>query len=224
MSDSTNSYPVGSIVAIKSHPYFHPAPTTLYSGDQKIIPPFMAVAEWVKENPKEKKLYDPTTGDQQSDLVKYRCIWFDDNRGEFQEHWLYESMIGVVKLFEKPKKREEEPSDNLYGQVFTFSTQSWELAKRYAGKYSEKRNTKRGMPTLSKVVEKVQPSLRYVSPDLVVSGTKLNDSNAPLFSTRNGSNEQIRGRSEKLVKVMWFNYKEQKYSEQWLAEEVLVKR
>lgn len=89
-----NKYPIGCIVTFKSHPLLY---DFKIKGDGKLVPPFMIVKEVFIED-KRKKIVDDITGEQISERIKYTCVFFDDNKIEFKDVTLYES---VLKSYEE---------------------------------------------------------------------------------------------------------------------------
>lgn len=139
-----NKYPVGCIVTFKSHPLLY---DFMIKGDGKLVPPFMIVKEVFIED-KKKKIVDDITGEQIAERIKYTCVFFDDNKTDFKDVILYESMLksyeeiyiakidGVImskeadyKSLIKEASEYTVPKYN-YGNIIYFKTKKFEIFKK----------------------------------------------------------------------------------------------
>ncbi|MCD8454603.1 hypothetical protein LNJ08_09360 [Tenacibaculum finnmarkense genomovar ulcerans] len=84
-----NKFIIGDIVTLKTHPLLY---GFKIKGDGKLVPPFMIVKEIYIED-KKKKTHSEELGKQIAERIKYTCVFFDDNKTEFKEAILYESML-----------------------------------------------------------------------------------------------------------------------------------
>lgn len=139
-----NIFDVGSVVTFKTHPLLY---DRYIKGDGKLVPPFMVVKEVFFED-RKKKVVDTSNGKTIGERIKYACLFFDDNRCEFKEVIIYESMLEDYKEFyiariegekkEKIAKYESllnevskyEPPIYEYGKLVCFKTKKLELFKK----------------------------------------------------------------------------------------------
>tara|TARA_R100000935_G_scaffold58927_1_gene100218 strand:+ start:24486 stop:25292 length:807 start_codon:yes stop_codon:yes gene_type:complete len=141
--DLVNSFSVGDIVTFKTHPLLY---DFKIKGDGKLVPPFMVVKEVFFEDYK-KKIVDDSTGEIIAERIKYTCVFFDDNKSEFKDVVIYESMLASFKKFyiarieDKIKEEEEHISliDEVskythakykYGNLVYFKTKKLEILKK----------------------------------------------------------------------------------------------
>lgn len=97
---------------------------------------------------------------QSQDFIRYRCMWYNPSKGDFQEEVFFESLLMRVKsyndnLFESSKSLSEEFK---YGDAAIFRTRDFEMSKVFPehnphGRFKEVAN--------------------FIPPDLVVSGIKI---------------------------------------------------
>jgi hypothetical protein len=207
-----NKFSIGSIVTLKSHPLLI---KEKIQGDGKLVPPFMVVKEIFFED-KKKRTHSEELGKEIADKVKYTCAFFDDNKTEFKEVVLYESM-----LLKFPKDKEEFKEESLeyqFGEKIAFKTNILEVSKERESKKTThtKLNDKDGKPTNRKSETiTTQNLVNFSSPDFVLCGIKKNESLNDFYP--NGDTR--RKASETLFKVKWFNSFQMKFSEIYLPAE-----
>ncbi len=217
----THKFNVGDIVALKSHP--------LFKDHQKIIefsaqvPPLMLVKEIFYEDVKKKKIFSEELGAdfQIADLIKYTCIYFNANKSEFVEIFIYESFLESytkLKYFKEivenefAKKTIEDKllieevstygqiSKYEYGKVVQFKTKKLEQRKSYDGNSEKIANSS------------------FQTPDFLLSGIKNENINDLYYF--DGKPKKVT--SKQLFKVIWFNHFQNKYSEFYLPKEFFV--
>ncbi len=100
-----NQFIIGEIVTFKSHPLLYDLEIR---GDGKLVPPFMIVKEVYFED-KKKKVVDTSNGKTIAERIKYVCVFFDDNKTEFKEVTVYESMLLNYNKFFIARMDEKKP-------------------------------------------------------------------------------------------------------------------
>lgn len=240
-----NKYPIGCIVTFKSHPLLY---DFMIKGDGKLIPPFMIVKEVFIED-KKKKIVDDITGEQIAERIKYTCVFFDDNKTEFKEVILYESMltsykeIFIAKIDGETKYKESDyksliketseytvPKYN-YGNIIYFRTKKFEIFKKRSSIkstrdiFSEKELSKLTTEEKNKKnsfnrKETIQYVVNYSTPELILSGIKKENHDNLFYP--NGDIRKVV--SEVLYKVKWFNSYQMKFSEIYLPAECFTNK
>ncbi len=219
-----NEFEIGEIVTFKTHPLLYDLEIR---GDGKLVPPFMVVKGVFFEDEK-KKIVDTSNGKIIAERIKYTCIFFDDNKSEFKEVIVYESMLRNYTRFfiarmdgEKPIYKIEN-SDKIslitevssykdpkyvYGNIVYFKTKKLEILKKRS---STKKEIISGGKEESK--KTIQHVVNYSTPEFVLCGYKK-ELVEDLFYP-NGDRKKII--PKELFKVKWFNSYQMKFSEQYL--------
>lgn len=222
-----NNYAIGNLVTLKTHPLLY---GFRIKGDSKFVPPIMMIKEVFIEN-KKKRTYDEETGEQISDRVKYLCVYFDDNNGQFIESTVYESFLVSFKelKIERISDEGEISTDSKtiieeiggyfkiplvyeYGKVVRFITKKLEIYKK---RTSKKITEKKGVIEKDQIKSTIQYVVNYTTPDFVMCGFKKNEEKN-LFHENGLIKKQV---AENFLKVKWFNPTRQKFSEQYLPIE-----
>lgn len=227
MAELQNKHKVGDIVVHISHPLLQ---DYYIRGDGKYVPPIMLVKEIILEN-KQKRTHDESTGKQIAERIKYICIYFDDNKSEFVEVHLYESMITSIEglyigRIDDPEKLNTNHinlideilnyplrPEYVYGKILYFKTKKLEVLKK---RISKKRISK--VEGINETHKTSQYVVNYATPDFIISGFK-NEICTDLFYN-DGKPKKIV--STELVKVQWFNPIQHKFSEQYLPIELFT--
>lgn len=223
-----NKFNVSDFLVLKTHPLLE---DFRIKGDGKLVPPIMLIKEVFIESNK-KVICDEESGKKNADRIKYLCIYFDDTKSEFLEATLYESMLESfkkLKIERISKKGEVTQGDETiikeidsygipeyeYGKVVRLKTKKIEIyKKRSTRKFIVKDESKNDLD----VEEVVQYVVNYTSPDFIVCGFKKNETKNSHYP--NGSPKRII--CENLFKVKWFNFNQQKFSDQYLPEGFLT--
>lgn len=236
-----NKYPIGCIVTFKSHPLLY---DFMIKGDGKLIPPFMVVKEVFIEG-RKKKIADEVTGETIAERIKYTCVFFDDNRNEFKEVYLYESMLKSYKDIHIARFDENNKGKNLdyvslideaknfsipkysFGKIVYFRTKKFEIFKKRSSIQSTRTVlSNKKLLNLSEIEKKkknlefdkketIQYVVNYSTPEFIISGIKK-ENHENLFYP-DGSIKKVV--SEILYKVKWFNSNQMKFSEIYLPAE-----
>ncbi len=228
-----NLFSLGEIVTFKTHPLLY---GFRIKGDGKFVPPIMIVKEVFFENNK-KKIFDEITGKKIAELIKYTCIYFDDNKSEFKDVVVYETMLKSFKdLFigriDKTKNTPEtdeyislrtEVSNYVnakykYGNIVYFKTKKLEIFKKRSSKkivseFDKKKNIK-----ITEEKEITQYVVNYSTPEFIICGYKKENSENLYYS--NGNKRRIV--SNEFFKVKWFNPHLMKFSEQFLPVDCFI--
>ncbi|CAM3486163.1 hypothetical protein [Flavobacterium chungbukense] len=224
MASLNNAFKVGDIVTFKTHPLLS---DSYIKGDGKYVPPIMIIKEVFFENIK-KKTSDDVNNKEVGELIKYICVYFDDNKSEFVEVHLYEKMLESfkeLKISNKSSKSERdenkviteilsypEKPDYKYGEILYFKTKKLEILK----KRSSIKITKDKAKVLpDEVKEIIQYVVNYATPDFLACGFKIEE-HKDLFH-KDGKNKRLV--SKESVKVKWFNPINNKFSEYYLPIE-----
>lgn len=227
--EKRKDFKISDIVTLKTHPL---KDKFRIKGDVKIVPPLMMVKE-VHFEDKNKRIFDEELGKKIADNLKYLCVYFDDNRMEFKELFVYHSML--INFDELKYERISESKEITYddstklideiksyktpsyefGKIIYFKTKKLEIYKKKSSKKISLKEDKNGRAE-SKIIDNVTESLQYLvcyaSPDFIISGLKLNNEKNSFFN--DGKPRKIV--CKKLIKVLWFNSIQQKNSEQYL--------
>jgi hypothetical protein len=223
-----NQFKIGDIVTFKTHPLLY---QRYIKGDGKLVPPFMVVKEVFFED-KKKKVVDTSNGKTIAERIKYTCIFFDDNKNEFKEVMVYESMLeshkkihisriegekkektlGYESLLDEVSKYENPKYE--YGKLVFFKTKKLEIFKKRSSVKTE------FSKDLNKVEEKItyQNVVSYSTPDFIICGYKKEEEE-DLFYPNGENKKKI---SKILYKVKWFNSNQMKFSEQYLPMRCFV--
>ncbi|MBE7648575.1 hypothetical protein [Tenacibaculum finnmarkense] len=213
---------IGDIVTLKTHPLLY---GFKIKGDGKLVPPFMIVKEIYIED-KKKKTHSEELGEQIAERIKYTCVFFDDNKTEFKEAILYESMLekyDKIHIARLDKNKKEVKCDSLidetrkyvipeynYGDIVFFRTKKFEIFKK---RDSSKMIQQKGGDY--KKTTNIQYIVNYSSPDFILCGIKKNENTNDFY--QNGDKRRIV--SEILYKVKWFNANQMKFSDIYLPRE-----
>jgi len=232
MSSIHSPFPIGSIVALKSHPYTALDSSISFGGDQQSISPLMIIVETIIDS---TNLFDENLGFQSQIKGKSsqcKCLWFSTKSNQFEETWLSSNLIKLVPLdvhqnykslsklkFHKVNSNNEdqEVSENSTyegtnieidaGGLVVLITAALE-AKKEEVNYSINDNKKN-----------IKSINSFVSPVMQVIGTKKFESKEPRFNSKTGS---IRQTPDILFKCKWYNHSSEKFSEKLLPAEALT--
>jgi hypothetical protein len=222
-----NKFGIGEIVTFRTHPLLY---NREIRGDGKLIPPFMVVKEIFFET-KKKKVADDVSGKKIAERIKYTCIFFDDNRSEFKEVFLYESMLVNYTKFHiarKDGKPDDEKNTNSlieevsqyktpkykYSKIVYFKTKKLEMYKKrksFKQVFSEKEGE-------SDQKTYIQYVVNFASPEFILCGYKQDTLNDMFYP--DGSPKRIL--SNILFKIKWFNSSQMKFSEFYIPKECLI--
>lgn len=222
-----NKYTIGNLVTLKTHPLLY---GFRIKGDSKFVPPIMMIKEVFIEN-KKKRTHDEETGKQVSDRIKYLCVHFDDNQGQFIESTIYESFLSSFKELKIERISDEgeishdsktiikevesyfkAPLSYKFGKEVSFITKKLEIYKKRS---SKKITEKKGKIVKSDIKSTIQYVVNYATPDFLMCGFKKNEAKN-LFYEDGSIKKQV---AEIFLKVKWFNPIQQKFSEQYLPIE-----
>lgn len=182
------------------------------SGNLNHVSPIMIITGVHFENEK-KALFSEETGEQIADRIKYDVIWFDTKRSQFAFKTLYESYLD-----DKSSELLEASSEFNYtfGAKAKFRTTPLEMMKvkgTEAYEQPEDLNKENSTNTQKRRV------MTFTCPELLITGVKNNEK--PVIKDQS-TGEVKSTKSEKLIKVMWFNFSQQKFSEEYVPQECLT--
>ncbi|WP_299222331.1 hypothetical protein [uncultured Aquimarina sp.] len=210
-------YKIGDIVSLKSHPLFKGYLINSYSHQ---VPPLMLIQEVLVEDENKKKIYSDEMGTphQIADLVKYKCVYFDDKKSEFNEVTLYESVLesyNKLRFHSESSSGSKETKDKLIEEVENYKPiNNYEYGKVIqlkTKKLESRKKIETGKPEKYK-----HPS--FTSPDFVLIGIKK-EINTSSFYNDGTVKKQA---PEVLFKISWFNHVQQKFSEYYFPKEFFI--
>jgi len=209
-------FSVGDIVTLKSHPLFYAHGIDIFSNQ---VPPLMLIKDVFFENDKKKVFSTELAEVQIADKIKYTCIYFNNNKSEFVEATLYHSFLRSYRklLFERQldeKGKETKSAVTLIDEVETYTQADYKFGKVVQFKTNKLERRK--------VFHLNDNALRvsYTSPDFILCGYKAE----PLTDMFYGDGQPKRKASGNLVKVMWYNFFQQKFSEHYLPQEFFIEK
>lgn len=193
LSNSFNPrFGLGDVVAFNTSPFIrNNVYVNVLLAAKKDNQPLMVVKE-VSINTKSENLFDSSTGVQIAEPIKYTCVWFDAEKDKFNEACFYESFLVKVDIVTKVIDiKKVKLSSN-----FKFKTHSLEGIKFYSD-------------SLLSSSPQLKPINTFLAPTFSFRGIKNIDN-----STIEENGVKIKETSSKLVKVMWYNSSQNKFSEE----------
>ena len=194
----------------------------------------MVVKDVFIENNK-KKVFDDVLGKKIAERIKYTCVFYDDNKNQFKEVLLYETMLRsfeeihiarkdknkidknheYISLIEEAKKYKI--PEYQYGKIVYFKTKKFEIFKKRKSVKEVGKNRKKGNEenTNFKEVITIQNVVNYSTPEFVLSGIKKEIRDNSFYP--NG--DLRKSESEIMYKIKWFNSNQMKFSEIYLPAE-----
>ncbi|KAF2519666.1 hypothetical protein E0W68_00025 [Flavobacterium salilacus subsp. salilacus] len=208
MPNLENKFNLGDLVVLKNHQLLY---SNTIKGDGKYIPPIMIVKEVLFEN-KQKKTHDDITGEQIAEKVKYICLYFDDNKSEFIESHLYESVLEKAEALNLGNNTSS--FSYKYGERIFFRTQKLELSKKRSSTVTitTTQISKDNEEPTTIERETVQYVVNFATPDFIAIGYKKENSNDLFYN--DGKPKRLT--CSDFVKVQWYNPIQQKFSENYL--------
>ncbi len=200
-------FPIGTIVALKSHPFSENL-SVVFGGDPQHVSPLMVVCEVVLNN---KFTHDEHSGIELSNKHThlYRCTWFSSKNYKFEEEWLSGRLLKKVCS--------TEGNVSLVNRSFVGAN----LALRTLQLESKKLKTSlNGDSSSGEFRKKLTAIMDFVSPIMQFSGTLKFESKEPTFDPKT----QTRRRyvPSDLVKCKYYNPVSEKFSEYVLPVECLT--
>ncbi len=187
--------------------------TIVKSGTTKMISPVMVVTEVVREDPKSTHLYDENTGKLTKDLFKACCVWFSTETGQFHERWFNSGILSKIETAEVNKINTEINSLVILKTAIFANRQTTEELRLALspddsgidGQYH---------------VTRTFDTLDFFPPKMVVTGISKRNPMPALFDKSSG--ETKRALSDLIVKCIWYNYRNGKFSEHEFSPDVLM--
>lgn len=217
-----HKYNLGQLVALNSHPgKLDGNETIMIEGDPLHVPPIMVITG-VEIEDKKKKTHHSELGDKIADRIKYQVMWFDNKKSEFITKVLYESLL-KTKLGKSNLPKTGSSINFTYGSVCKFSPSELEAKKRKTStsvienKYITQKDDKKNDNNKREQMRE-ESLLSFVCPSLTMTGIRLNKESKSFYP----DGKLKSSTSEKLIKVIWFNYQQQKYSEAEIPQECLI--
>jgi hypothetical protein len=210
-----HKFKIGNIVTIKSHPLAF-MKDGLIDCYIKQVPPLMLVKEVHIEH--RKKMYSEAKGDWQiADKVKYLCVYFNQHRTVFEETFLYESTLLMFDQLLFNKKDET----NGYGLRLIEETKDYNIIEYQFGEISflkthKLENRKKTTHATLSVESTTKTFSTHTSPAFIMNGVKENEKK-DLYDQKKGV--LLRKTSKTLLKVLWYNSYQEKYSEEYVPLE-----
>jgi len=200
---------IGKIVTLKTH-YSRGKEKVLknlhIAGDDKSIPPFMMVTEYIFET---KNRFDEKTGDEILGTGSYSCKvqWFNSKTYEVSETWLNTAFLEEVMF----KNVEKTTSTFSKGDGVILRTNELEIKKKRTSLKVEE----------SAVNLKASSVVSFCAPEMIVMSKVAYQIKKPIIDKNTG--EQIRFYPKQLLKFKYFNPLTNKYTEGHLPLECFEK-
>lgn len=187
--------------------------TIVKSGTTKMISPVMVVTEVVREDPKSTHLYDENTGKLTKDIFKACCVWFSSETGQFHERWFNSGVLSKVETGEVNKINAEINSLVILKTAIFANRQTTEELRLAL---SPDDNGIDGQYHVTRTFD----TLDFLPPKMVVTGISKRNPMPALFEKSSG--EIKRAISDIIVKCIWYNYRNGKFSEHEFSPDVLM--
>ena len=219
-----HKFNLGQIVSLKSYYGKVDGKEILVAGDPQHLPPLMVITG-IEIEDKKKVTHDKELGEKIAERIKYHVMWFDNKESVFVNKVLYESFLDA-DIIKSIVGNNVKPFQYKFGNPCDFKTAELEIKKKkistsfISDNYSKFKGQepKANESKNERDQEKKEPLMSFVCPKLLCSAILKN----PIKSTFDHNGDEKTIWPELLVKVMWFNYQQQKYSEAELPLECLV--
>lgn len=141
---------------------------------------------------------------QSQDFVRYRCMWYDPNKGDFQEDVFFESLLFRIASYQDIQTREDlkKQEELLFGKTCMFRTREFEMSKVFPEKQPYNR---------------FREVVNFIPPDLIVTGFKTAQDlgsdgkhDKPIV-WRNEKQEVIRYDFEHRIVCQWYSTSQGKF-------------
>jgi len=119
------------------------------------VSPFMVI---IRADRNEKNFR--TDKFKRSDFVRYRCMWYDPNKGDFQEAVFFEGTLMLVQAYNGKYNSEKQNIEKLfvYGDTANFRTRYFEMSKVFP-EYNP--------------YNRFREVVNFIPPDLTIGGFKI---------------------------------------------------
>lgn len=201
-------FELGDLVMLKSYASAEKEATN-DSDQPKLIyhsSPVMVVTG-IEIEDKKKKTHDNELGKQIGERIKYHVIWFDNKKSDFVAKVLYESLLSQ-------ESRKGVRFEYEFGKNCNFATAEQERKRKVIDSHSSDEE----VDGSGQSPRKQRRMTSFISPPLVSTGIRKNEKTT-IYHDQGGLKAQW---SEILVKVLWFNSQQQKYSEKDLPIECII--
>jgi hypothetical protein len=200
-------FPIGTIVALKSHPFSENL-SVVFGGDPQHVSPLMVVCEVVLNN---KFTHDEHSGIELSNKHThlYRCTWFSSKNYKFEEEWLSGRLLKKVCSTEGNVSLSNR---SFVGANLVFRTLQLESKKL--------KTSLNGDSSSGEFRKKLTALMDFVSPIMQFSGTLKFESKEPIFDPKTQTRRRFV--PSDLVKCKYYNPHSEKFSEYVLPVECLV--
>lgn len=210
-----HKYDIGDIVTIKSHPlaFMKDGIIDCYINQ---VPPLMLVKEILIED--KKKMFSEANGDWQiADKVKYLCVYFNQHRTIFEEKTLYESvLISFDKLLFNKKNKDNSYGLRLIDETKEYTNVEYQFGEIAFLKTYKLENRKQTTHATMSAESTTKTFSTHTSPAFIMNGIKENEKK-DLYDEKKGL--LIRKTCKTLLKVLWYNSYQEKYSEEYVPIE-----
>lgn len=216
---SANSFKIGEIVTLKSHPLAFQANGKIDAYVNQ-IPPFMCVKEVHVD--KKKQIYSQHIAKAKTgDYIKYLCVYFNQHRMIFEEKFVYHEMLLSLNKVTFHSKMEKDGKDQtkLIDETESYQSAKYEFGKRVFFKTYKLEKRKKFKSAGMDSNSTTKTILTHTSPAFILDGFKTNDQKS-VYNQKNG--ELLKKCSEELYKVLWYNAYQEKFSEEYLPKEFLT--
>ncbi|UZT99310.1 hypothetical protein ODZ84_06990 [Chryseobacterium fluminis] len=202
---------IGDFVCLKNHPYTYDNNFIKISANADMIPPIMVISEILN-----KDEYDTVTGKLFE--KQFKCIYYSHKDGKYQDKWIKESQIKLLKPIKSYLNLYEFNSienydleflkDKYVNELVCLKNVDFELNKKKV--FIDSSNGKR--------TEKENNHLDFLPPVMTIVDIVKNKEEKK-FSSRNAQLEKAC--SKYLFKCKWYNHKTTTYSEEFIPSNIL---
>ncbi len=183
-------FQIGSIVALKSHPYINTVDDgdevnkkIIFSGETQLISPLMVVIETLIEN---KQIFDEHSGiqiagyDENQKIFAFqcKCLWYSSKSNQYEESWFSSKLLKLLVANEKSKSSfEYEKMIKSFGAFVTLKTIQLESVKKRSFLNQKGNSNDENSKTINAL-------LTFVPPLMQVIGTAKSESKEPIFDPK----------------------------------------
>ncbi|MDB5116690.1 MAG: hypothetical protein JWQ79_2182 [Mucilaginibacter sp.] len=210
------TFNLGDIVALNSHPYTSNLTSIVISGEPQFVSPLMVVTEILLETANK---FDEKTGDEISTKgnSQCKCVWYSSKAHQFEETWISSTLLKHIKYEPDQSKfiLEESSKKEIINKLVILKTSDIELGKQKSSVSIEANsiNSPKDKNTINALLSFVAPVMQVIQAVEVKSIEK-----EPVYDAKTGTKKRIN--TKWLVKCKWYNPAD-KLSEKLLPLECL---
>ncbi len=207
-----SDFKIGSIVALKSHPFEETTTNILISGEPLHLSPLMVIVEMLFDS---KQKFGENKGAEVTSLKseQCKCIWFSSKAQQFEDAWISLKLLKIIRVAVRENDDEPSIADLKHiGSTVSLITTKLELGKR--------KSTIEHFDHSDSNKKKISALLSFVCPPLEVVGYSVPETKESIIDTKTG--KQKRFISKLLIKCKYYNSYSEKFSEALIPVEALM--